>query len=143
MTEEKGYIQRDLKKIGLGGYTVIGIIIMATIAIVIAAVLEHINSDTRINPQKNIYLFLHGRDDLKEKAETALVAYGFSKEKIIIASSENVGKAGDYMAMLWKPPRPDHIKLQKITEVKEVEPEKTFGLWKGVLKKDIDTVLLE
>ncbi len=143
MTEEKGYIQRDLKEISLGGYTVIGIIIMTTIAIVIAAVLENINSDTRINPQKNIYLFLHGRDDLQEKAETALVTYGFSKEKIIIASSENVGKAGDYMAMLWKPPRPDKIKIQKITEVKEVEPEKTFGLWKGVLKKDIDTVLLE
>ncbi len=46
------------------------------------------------------------------------------------------------MAMLWRPPRPDHIKIQKITDVKEVEPDKMFGLWKGVLKKDIDTVPL-
>ena len=43
------------------------------------------------------------------------------------------------MAMLWRPPRPDHINIQLITEVKEVEPDKIFGLWKGVSKKDIDT----
>ncbi|MHC4453200.1 MAG: hypothetical protein ACYSWS_00715 [Planctomycetota bacterium] len=97
------------------------------------------NIVTEIDPQKNVYLFLHGRADLQEKAEIALITYGFAKEKIIIASSENVGKAGDYMAMLWRPPRPDHIKIQKITEVKEVEPDKMFGLWKGVLKKNIDT----
>ncbi len=46
------------------------------------------------------------------------------------------------MARLWRPPRPDHIKIQKITDVKEVEPDKMFGLWKGVLKKNIDTVPL-
>lgn len=143
MTDEKGHIRRDMEKIRFGVVLVMGTIVTAIIAIVAAAVLEYMNSETRINPQKNVYLFLHGRDDLKEKAEISLVAYGFQKEKIITASSENVGKAGDYMAMLWRPPRPDHIKIQKITEVKEVEPDKIFGLWKGVLKKDIDTVSLE
>ncbi len=143
MTKEKGYIQRDLKKIRPGGYTVMGIIFTAFLAIIIAAVLERINAESEINPQKDVYLFLHGMSDLQEKAETALVAYGFSKERIIKASSENIGKAGDYVAMLWRPPRPDHIKVQKITEVKDVEPDKMFGLWKGVLKKDIDTLHLE
>ncbi len=143
MTKEKGYIQRDLKKIRPGGYTVMGIIFTAFLAIIIAAVLERINAESEINPQKDVYLFLHGMSDLQEKAETALVAYGFSKERIIKSSSENIGKAGDYVAMLWRPPRPDHIKVQKITEVKDVEPDKMFGLWKGVLKKDIDTLHLE
>ena len=143
MTDENGHIRRDREKMRPGGVAITGIIITAMIAVVFAAVLEYMNTETEIDPQKNVYLFLHGRDDLQVKAETALVTYGFSKEKIIIASSKNVGKAGDYMAMLWKPPRPDQIKIQKITEVKEVEPDKTFGLWKGVLKKDIDTVLLE
>lgn len=143
MTDEKGHIQRDTEKIKPGTFAILGIIITAMIGVVIAAVIEHINTDTEIDPQRDVYLFLHGRTDLREKAETALIAYGFAKEKIITASSENVGDVGDYMAMLWRPPRPDQIKIQKITEVKEVEPDKTFGLWKGVLKKDIDTILLE
>jgi hypothetical protein len=98
---------------------------------------------TEINPQKDVYLFLHGSTDLQEKAETVLVAYGFQREQIITATSENVGSVGDYMAMLWMPPDPDHIKIQLITEVEEVEPDKTFGLWKGVSNKDIATISLE
>ncbi len=141
MTDEKGHILRDLENVKPGGVTVIGIIVTAVIAVFIAAMLEQDN--TEIDPQKNVYLFLHGRADLREKAETSLVAYGFPKEKIIKASSENVGSVGDYMAMLWKPLRPDHIKIQLITGVKEVEPDKMFGLWKGVLKKDIDTISLD
>ena len=103
--------------------------------------MEHIKIEIEL--QKDVYLFLHGRADLREKAETALVAYGFSKEKIIKASSENIGNVGDYVTMLWRPPEPDHIRIQRITGVKEVEPDKIFGLWKGVSKKDIDTISLE
>lgn len=143
MTDKKGHIRRDLEKVKPGGFAVIGIIVTTMIAVVIASVLEHIKAGTEIDPQKDVYLFLHGRTDLQEKAEAALVAYGFSKEKIIKASSEKVGKAGDYMAMLWRPPRPDHIKIQKITRVDEVEPDKIIGLWKGVTKRDIDTISLE
>ncbi len=141
MTDKKGHILRDLEKVKPGGVTVIGIIVTAVIAVFIAAMLEQDN--TELDPQKNVYLFLHGRADLREKAETSLVAYGFPKEKIVKASAENVGSVGDYMAMLWRPPRPDHIKIQLITGVKEVEPDKMFGLWKGVLKKDIDTISLD
>ncbi len=107
----------------------------------IAVVMKHIK--TVIDPQKDVYLFLHGKAELREKAEAALAAYGFSKEKIIKSSPENIGSVGDYVAMLWKPPTPDHIKIQQITEVKKVEPHKMFGLWKGVSKKDIDTISLE
>ncbi len=141
MTDEKSHIRRDLEKIKPGGLTVMGIIVTAMIAVLIAAMLEQ--DKTEIDPQKDVYLFLHGRADLQEKAVTALVAYGFSKEKIIKASSENVGSVGDYIAMLWRPPRPDHIKIQLITGIKEVEYEKIFGFWKGVLKKNIDTISLE
>jgi hypothetical protein len=141
MTDEKGHIHRDIEKITPGGFTVMGIIVTAMIAVFIATMLEQNN--TEIDPQKDIYLFLHGRADLQEKAETSLVAYGFPKEKIIKASAENVGGVGDYMAMLWRPPRPDHIKIQLITGVKEVEPDKIFGLWKGILKNDIDAISLD
>ncbi len=141
MTDEKGRIRRDLEKINRGGIMALGIIIIAMIAVVIAAMLEQ--DDTEIDPQKNVYLFLHGRADLQERAETSLVAYGFQKEKITVASSENVGSVGDYIAMLWRPPRPDHIKIQKITKVKEVEPDQIIGFWRGVSGKVIDIIFLE
>jgi predicted metalloprotease len=95
-----------------------------------------------IDTQKDIYLFTHGRKDLQEKAMTALISKGFSKEKIIMASPNKVGNIGDYMAMLWMPPTPDHIKIQHITKVDQVKPEGMIGLWKGVSKEDIETIAL-
>ncbi len=141
MTNEKRPVRWDIEKIKFGELTVLSVVIMAVIAVLILLMLEQ--DKTEINPQKDVYLFLHGSTDLQEKAETVLVAYGFQKEQIITATSENVGSVGDYMAMLWMPPDPDHIKIQLITEVEEVEPDKTFGLWKGVSNKDIDTISLE
>jgi hypothetical protein len=96
-----------------------------------------------IDIQKGVYLFLHGRMDLKEKATNALTAKGFAADKVIMALPTKVGEVGDYMAMLWMPPNPDHIKIQQITKVEEVEPEGMVGLWKGVSKDDIDTIPLE
>lgn len=95
-----------------------------------------------IDASKDVYLFTHGRMDLKEKAEDALASSGFAKEKIVMASPNKVGAVGDYMAMLWMPPNPDHIKIQRITKVEDVEPEGMIGLWKGVSKDDIDSVKL-
>lgn len=98
---------------------------------------------TKIDTQKDVYLFLHGRMDLKEKAMNALTTKGFSSDKVVIALPNKVGNVGDYMAMLWMPPNPDHVKIQEITKVEEVEPEGMIGLWKGVSKEDIDTIQLE
>ena len=97
---------------------------------------------TEINTQKDVYLFLHGRMDLKEKASSALASKGFASERIIMAMPNKVGNVGDYMAMLWMPPNPDHVKIQQITKVEEVEPEGMIGLWKGVSKDDIDSIAL-
>ncbi len=141
MTHEKGSVHRAIEKINFGELTVMSAVILAVIAVLILLMLEQ--DKTEINPQKDVYLFLHGSTDLQEKAEAVLVAYGFQKEKIITATSENVGSVGDYMAMLWMPPDPDHIIIQLITGVNEVEPDKIFGLWKGVSNKDIDTISLE
>jgi len=47
------------------------------------------------------------------------------------------------MAMLWMPPNPDHIKIQQITKVEEVESSDVTGKWKGVSKDDIDSIPLE
>jgi len=96
-----------------------------------------------IDSQKSVFLFTHGRRDLEQAAITALVAKGFSKERIVSARPDAVGTVGDYMAMLWMPPNPDHIKIQKITKVEPVKPEGMIGLWKGVSKDDLFTVPLK
>jgi predicted metalloprotease len=95
-----------------------------------------------IDSARSVYLFLHGRQDLEQKAVDALVSKGFSKDNIVAAKPDAVGVAGDYMAMLWMPPNPDHIKIQKITKVEQVKPEGMIGLWKGVSKEDLFTVNL-
>ena len=96
-----------------------------------------------IDKEKEMYLFLHGRMDLHQKSVDALVSNGVSKDKIIMAMPDKVGKEGDYMAMLWMPPNPDHIKIQKITKIEPVEPEGMIGLWKGVSKDDLFEIKLE
>ncbi len=98
---------------------------------------------TEIDTQKEIYLFLHGRMDLKEKAMNVLTAKGFADDKVTMALPDKVGNIGDYMAMLWMPPNPDHIKIQEITKVEEVESSDVTGKWKGVSKDDIDSIPLE
>ena len=90
-----------------------------------------------IDVTKNVYLFTHGRQDLVEKSTNALTANGFSKDKIIMALPSQAGDVGDYMAMLWMPPNPDHIKIQKITNVQPAEAEGMIGVWKGVSKDDL------
>lgn len=97
---------------------------------------------SQIDSAKRVYLFVHGRRDLEQKAVDALVSKGFSKDKIVSAKPDAVGTVGDYMAMLWMPPTPDHIKIQKITKVEPVKPEGMIGLWKGVSKEDLFTVKL-
>jgi len=92
---------------------------------------------SQIDNQKQVYLFVHGRMDLESSAINALVSNGFSKDRIISARPDKVGNVGDYMAMLWMPPNPDHIKIQKITKVDQVIPEGITGLWKGVSKEDL------
>jgi len=97
---------------------------------------------SQIDAQKSVYLFVHGRRDLESVATSALVTNGFAKDKIISAKPDKVGNVGDYMAMLWMPPNPDHIKIQKITKVDPVPAEGMVGLWKGVSKEDLFQIKL-
>ncbi len=143
MISEKGIFRLVIERMKFEEFKVLWIIFALGSIVYIGAVMDQIKTAAKIDPKKDVYLFLHGRNDLQEEAEGVLITLGFAKENIIVASSKNVGNVGDYMAMLWRPPRPDQIKIQQITEVKDVEPDKMFGLWKGVLKRDIDSFLLK
>jgi hypothetical protein len=143
MSCEKGKARQIIERLRFDEFKVLWVIIAIGTIFYIGVVMEQIETGAKIDTKKNTYLFLHGRKDLQTEAENILLTLGFPKENIILASSKNVGGVGDYMAMLWRPPRPDQIKIQLITEVKDVEPDKMFGLWKGVLKKDIDSFPLK
>ena len=90
-----------------------------------------------IDTTKNVYLFTHGRQDLIEKSTNALLANGFSKDNYIMADGIRDGDEDFHMEMLWMPPNPDHIKIQKITKVEPAEAEGMIGVWQGVSKDDI------
>ena len=143
MTCKKGEFRLIIERMKFGEFKVLWIIFALGSIVYIGGVMNQIKTAAKIDPEKDVYLFLHGRKDLQEKAVDILITLGFPKENIIVASSKNVGNAGDYMAMLWRPPRPDQLKIQQIIRVKDVEPDKMFGLWKGVLKKDIDSFPLK
>ena len=70
---------------------------------------------SEVDTTKNVYLFTHGRVDLEEKAIIAIEAKGFSRDNVIRADPQKAGEVGDYMAMLWMPPNPDHIKISSNT----------------------------
>jgi hypothetical protein len=143
MAYEKGKFRLIVERMKFEEFKVLWIIIALASIFYIGVVMDQIKTAVKIDPKKDVYLFLHGRKDLRDEAEGILIGLGFLKSNIIAASSKNVGSVDDYMAMLWRPPRPDQIKIQQITEVKDVEPDKMFGLWKGVLKKDIDSFPLK
>ena len=96
-----------------------------------------------VDSNKKVYLFLHGRMDLNEKVMSALASNGFQKDNIVMASPKQAGEVGEYMAMLWMPPNPEHIKIQQITAVEACEPEGMIGVWKGVSKEDLFEIKLE
>ena len=85
-----------------------------------------------IDQTKDVYLFIHGQKDLEERSINLLIENGFLKEKIILAKKEEAGKTGDYVAMLWMPPTPDHIKVQEISKVEPTDDSGMMGVWKGV-----------
>lgn len=95
-----------------------------------------------IDHSKKVYLFTHGRADLKEGALSALESAGFKRENVEDATPDKTGAPGDYMAMLWMPPDPDHIKIQVITAVADAPNEGMVGRWKGVSKDDLESVKL-
>ena len=101
-----------------------------------------VSTSMDIETGKSVYLFTHGRADMHERAMKALESAGVDRNVVVDAVPGKTGQVGDYMAMLWAPPNPNHIKMQKITNVVPVEPEGMIGLWKGVSKDDIGTIQL-
>ncbi|MBP2625243.1 MAG: hypothetical protein KAF24_04805 [Nitrosopumilaceae archaeon] len=98
----------------------------------------------QIDKNKNIYVFLHGKLGLKQKSINALTKNGFDTNKIVLATPNKVGNVGDYMAMLWFPNSPTHIKIQQISSISPLTSDGgIMGLWAGVTKNELFTIDLD
>jgi len=98
MAREKGKIQLIIERLRFDEFKVLWVLFAIGTIFYIGVIMDQIETGVKIDPKRDVYLFLHGRADLRVEAETILVTLGFPKENIIAASSENVGGVGDYMA---------------------------------------------
>jgi hypothetical protein len=95
-----------------------------------------------------VHIIVHGRMTLFDKAKDLLGKKGFDSQKMRLASLEEAGKTGEYVAMLWPPWDPKEIILSEITNLTESPDQKqpatsmAMGAWSTVGQKEISRIEL-
>jgi hypothetical protein len=83
---------------------------------------------------------------LFEKVKDLLGKKGFDNQKMKLASLEEAGKTGEYVAMLWPPWDPKEIILSEITNLPEPSDQSqpatsmAMGAWSTVGQKEISRI---
>lgn len=90
---------------------------------------------------RNIYVLCHVNSRMFPQIRQILLSYGFQDKQIMKAVANKTGIVGDYVANLWPPLIPTHIRFHHITEVEE-KSEKIVGKWAGVVWEDIQCISL-
>jgi hypothetical protein len=91
----------------------------------------------------NVHIIVHGRMVLFDKVKDLLGKKGFDPQRMRLASLEEAGKTGEYVAMLWPPWDPKEIILSEITNLAEPSDQKqpattmAMGAWATVGQKEI------
>ena len=95
-----------------------------------------------------VHIIVHGRMALFDKVKDLLGKKGFDAQKMRLASLEEAGKTGEYVAMLWPPWDPKEIILSEITKLDESSSQKqpatsmAMGAWSTVGQKEIFRVAI-
>lgn len=95
-----------------------------------------------------VHIIVHGRLTLFDKVKDLLGKKGFDSQKMRLASLEEAGKTGEYVAMLWPPWDPKEIILSEITNLTESSDQKqpttsmAMGAWSTVGQKEISRIEL-
>jgi hypothetical protein len=90
-----------------------------------------------------VHIIVHGRMNLFDRVRGMLEKKGFDAGKMRLASLEEAGKTGEYVAMLWPPWDPKEIILSEITNLPESSDQKqpattmSMGAWVTVGQKEI------
>jgi hypothetical protein len=94
----------------------------------------------------NVHIIVHGRMFLFDKVKDLLGKKGFDPQRMRLASLEEAGKTGEYVAMLWPPWDPKEIILSEITNLAEPSDQKqpattmAMGAWTTVGQKEISRI---
>jgi hypothetical protein len=95
-----------------------------------------------------VHIIVHGRMTMFDKVKDLLEKKGFDSQKMRLASLEEAGKTGEYVAMLWPPWDPKEIILNEITNLTESSDQKqpptsmAMGAWSTVGQKEISRIEL-
>jgi hypothetical protein len=97
-----------------------------------------------ISPESaTVYIIVHGRMALFDKVKVHLQKKGFDAKNMKLASLDEAGKMGEYVAMLWPPWDPEEIILSEITKLQERSDQKKplapmeLGAWSTIGQKEI------
>jgi hypothetical protein len=97
-----------------------------------------------ISPENaTVYIIVHGRTALFDKVKDHLQKKGFDAQNMKLASLDEAGKTGEYVAMLWPPWDPKEIILSEITNLPERSDQKkpippmSLGAWSTVGQREI------
>ena len=82
------------------------------------------NSLLNIDRTKFVYLVPIKNNDLLDLVKSRLIELGFEKNQIINEDARKLGQVGDYIAQVWLPNEPTHLKVDIITKVATLSPQK-------------------
>jgi hypothetical protein len=94
------------------------------------------------NPNKTVYLIVHGQRHMEEKVREKLVSNGIKPERIQLASLGRAGESGEYVAMIWPPTSPSEIRISEIVGKHDGEGQSGMGAWASIERNDIQTITL-
>jgi hypothetical protein len=90
---------------------------------------------TAINPNKKIYVIVHGNRQNYDKVKSMLIEKQLNEEKIAMASLEKAGEIGEYVAMTWPPMAAKEV---IVSEIVGTDSEgKGMGAWSSIDQKEL------
>jgi hypothetical protein len=90
---------------------------------------------TAINPNKKIYVIVHGNRQNYDKVKSMLIEKQLNEEKIAMASLEKAGEIGEYVAMTWPPMAAKEV---IVSEIVGTDSEgKGMGAWGSIDQKEL------
>ena len=96
-----------------------------------------------LDVKKTVHIIVHGQTSLVGTVKEKLIGLGFSENRLLQASLDKVGNAGDYVAMAWPPMHATEIILSEITGINQAEAKNNvMGAWSNISQKEISRIPL-
>ena len=90
---------------------------------------------TAINANKKIYVIVHGIRQNYDKVKSMLIEKQLTEEKIAMASLEEAGEIGEYVAMTWPPMAAKEVIVSEIVGTNS--EGQGMGAWESIDQKEL------